>query len=285
MRQIRAFTLIELLVVIAIIAILAAILFPVFAQARNAARTRQCASNIRQMAIAVEIYLSDYNDAYPMNRMPDPAHGYVPSSNWGALHGSCIDWKRVIANYVKSKDVQKCPANPLVWTSADGGWGNQGYPGIESNHCYGKATDRPEDRPEWYPKSYAYNGRWFHESSALDLGLSNRQRPRNKKELKEPAALIYILESRGSPPDLGDWCIVNGACECTNCDKKASLFFNHNGIHNWVFADTHVKSLRFSQTIYPHQYWTDGPIYPHTNTSSQAFLENEFKNAWWDLRD
>lgn len=69
--QRRAFTLIELLVVIAILAIIAALLFPVFSNARESARTTRCLSNLRQIALALQLYLSDYSDTFPMNRFPD----------------------------------------------------------------------------------------------------------------------------------------------------------------------------------------------------------------------
>src|SRR5215213_5981908 len=62
----RGFTLIELLVVIAIIAILAAILFPVFAQARERARTSVCTSNVRQIGLALRMYTQDYDEAFPI---------------------------------------------------------------------------------------------------------------------------------------------------------------------------------------------------------------------------
>src|SRR6059036_2988021 len=66
----RGFTLIELLVVIAIIAILAAILFPVFAQAREKARQATCQSNVKQMSLAVKMYVQDYDQTYPPGLSP-----------------------------------------------------------------------------------------------------------------------------------------------------------------------------------------------------------------------
>ena len=68
MRNRRGFTLIELLVVIAIIAILAAILFPVFAQAREKARQTTCLSNMKQMGTAIMMYVQDYDEVTPANR-------------------------------------------------------------------------------------------------------------------------------------------------------------------------------------------------------------------------
>src|SRR4028118_301810 len=79
----RAFTLIELLVVIAIIAILAAILFPVFAQAREKARQSSCASNQKQIGLAILQYNQDYDEMYPMGMYGSSASG-TPCS-WACM--------------------------------------------------------------------------------------------------------------------------------------------------------------------------------------------------------
>src|SRR5882724_3775291 len=81
----RAFTLIELLVVIAIIAILAAILFPVFAQAKEAAKKTACLSNTKQIALGLQMYMNDNDDSYP-GALPwiDDAKNQHPSSAAGS---------------------------------------------------------------------------------------------------------------------------------------------------------------------------------------------------------
>src|SRR4051794_21082605 len=90
----KGFTLIELLVVIAIIAILAAILFPVFAQAREKARQSQCLSNARQIALALTTYSQDYDEMLVM-RYPGPN----------------VSWKDSLEPYLKSADIYRCPSN------------------------------------------------------------------------------------------------------------------------------------------------------------------------------
>jgi prepilin-type N-terminal cleavage/methylation domain-containing protein/prepilin-type processing-associated H-X9-DG protein len=93
-----AFTLIELLVVIAIIAILAAILFPVFAQARERARTAVCTSNVRQIGMAIKMYVQDYDETYPI------WHAYHKKTN--APH---LGVEEELQPYVKNTAVFKCP--------------------------------------------------------------------------------------------------------------------------------------------------------------------------------
>ena len=105
MKRNSAFTLIELLVVIAIIAILAAILFPVFAQAKEAAKKISCLSNLKQNGTAVAMYLSDYDGTFPMSAysMDHPLGVVVPGS--GARVFAMYD---AIMPYTKNRDIYKC---------------------------------------------------------------------------------------------------------------------------------------------------------------------------------
>jgi prepilin-type N-terminal cleavage/methylation domain-containing protein/prepilin-type processing-associated H-X9-DG protein len=104
----RGFTLIELLVVIAIIAILAAILFPVFAQAREKARQITCASNEKQLGLACLMYVEDNNEQFPIGFMY-PNGAAAPTS-----------WPQLIAPYLKSTGVLECPDDTLAGIPADG---------------------------------------------------------------------------------------------------------------------------------------------------------------------
>jgi prepilin-type N-terminal cleavage/methylation domain-containing protein len=99
-RRARAgFTLVELLVVIAIIAILAGMLFPVFAQAREAGRKASCLSNVRQLVAAVNMYATDHEDTLPHQRF-----GLA-----GLLGAS---WMNQISPYVKNGQIFRCPTDP-----------------------------------------------------------------------------------------------------------------------------------------------------------------------------
>ena len=93
----KGFTLIELLVVIAIIAILAAILFPVFAQAREKARAISCVSNLKQIGLSWSMYTQDYDETV------------VPYSVGGGSTTSAFPWTFVLQPYIKNYQVYKCP--------------------------------------------------------------------------------------------------------------------------------------------------------------------------------
>jgi prepilin-type N-terminal cleavage/methylation domain-containing protein/prepilin-type processing-associated H-X9-DG protein len=108
----RAFTLIELLVVIAIIAVLAAMLFPVFAQAREAARDSSCKSNLKQLGIAWSLYVQDNDERAPLNTAFNPP-GYTGEFHFNA--------QAKIQPYLKNKDVMRCPSDHgPAWTDTDG---------------------------------------------------------------------------------------------------------------------------------------------------------------------
>jgi prepilin-type N-terminal cleavage/methylation domain-containing protein/prepilin-type processing-associated H-X9-DG protein len=95
----RGFTLIELLVVIAIIAILAAILFPVFAKAREKARQTSCLSNVKQIGLAVLSYAQDYDEMYPRAAA-------------GASGTPRTYYFQILTPYIKNKQIWKCPSIP-----------------------------------------------------------------------------------------------------------------------------------------------------------------------------
>jgi prepilin-type N-terminal cleavage/methylation domain-containing protein len=108
--QRRAFTLIELLVVIAIIAILAAILFPVFAQAREAARKSACLNNLKQIGTAMLMYTQDNDEVLPLP-FTNPAS--PPGSNPEAINANAFGWADLLQPYVKNEGVFTCPSNEI----------------------------------------------------------------------------------------------------------------------------------------------------------------------------
>src|SRR5262245_61739534 len=108
-RQHRShgFTLIELLVVIAIIAILAAILFPVFARARENARRASCQSNLKQIALGMHQYTQDYDERFPGNHVGDGSG--CPGGNGLDCSPPTAGWGAVIQPYIKSWQILQCP--------------------------------------------------------------------------------------------------------------------------------------------------------------------------------
>jgi len=121
MSKRTGFTLIELLVVIAIIAILAAILFPVFARAREKARQASCSSNLKQIGLSLMMYVSDYDERFPSDSLD------------ASLGQARLGWQGWISNgiypYSKNGNIFQCPSN-------NNGWFTEWHTNSQVSYCY-----------------------------------------------------------------------------------------------------------------------------------------------------
>jgi prepilin-type N-terminal cleavage/methylation domain-containing protein/prepilin-type processing-associated H-X9-DG protein len=130
----RGFTLIELLVVIAIIAILAAILFPVFARAKAKAQQTNCASNLKQLGLAMVAYATDYDQILPMwmdlahNIYATPAGTKPADADTPATNPpGYASWDTALEPYLKNRQILICPSNPLGTTGDKRGYAQPVY--------------------------------------------------------------------------------------------------------------------------------------------------------------
>jgi prepilin-type N-terminal cleavage/methylation domain-containing protein/prepilin-type processing-associated H-X9-DG protein len=234
-RSPHGFTLIELLVVIAIISVLAGIIFPVFAQARERARMSQCSSNMKQIGTALTSYLQDWDGTYPMNRFPtlNAAHDNKEGAD---LRPTWYNWRRALFTYITTPQVFTCPSNDHAWDEVVWEDGDKGCQGDETN-CFGPWKN---DREKWLPNGYAYNGSFFHENAPYD---GTTQHPREDNEIQNPSELLLLVESTMGFPDIGDWTYQS--------------VFTHGGnkLSNWVFADGHARAMKESRTFSPVYMW------------------------------
>lgn len=261
----KAFSLIELLFVIAIISLLAALLFPVFARAREQARSAVCFSNLRQIGTGMQLYVQDYDETFPMNRLPDETHhmegctGGGNSYPIGNLEDSRLNWRRAILPYLKSKQVMVCPSNPYTTKS------------FLPNTPPGDQTNIHYTSQDYLPLSYAYNGSFFHEAVPPCFYGEALERPRSLTEIDQVSNLIMLLESRVSNPDLGSWMMTIPANP-----EGLGAFQSHNGQCNFLFADMHVKRIKLAETC-SRQFWSDRyPDGPNA-CSGLSGLSEEYK--------
>jgi len=213
----RGFTLIELLVVIAIIAILAAILFPVFARAREKARQASCQSNLKQIGLSVHMYAQDYDERYPMN-------SYNVTDCVSQFHagvGQRLWWYEALTPFVKSTQLWACPSknqeDRVCGCTAEGetralwGYGMNCWPGSQLNFT-------------WAPKM-----------AQVDM-------PASTVYASDADCVVVRTDIAGAYPRPGG----SGTCPTS--------FSPHNEGKNHVYADGHVKWGR--QSAVPASQWT-----------------------------
>ncbi len=261
-----AFTLIELLVVIAIIAILASILFPVFAQAREKARQTSCLSNLKQMGTAFMVYATDYDDTMPLAFAYHTGvlgtgfmwqYNHQTPALWRAsqpegsprTEAARQHWSNTLQPYIKNYGLYKCPSAETVDTvaaeefdTALAQWADSGVTFNGLLHQYPLAGI---EAPASLPLIWEGRGK----AAVRGFSLSN-------------PTLVCDDNSSGNPGD----CIYKpaGSSGCATGNGGTGAVFGlsgsmmiHNGGANFTYADGHVKWQRLGTGDWRVDPYTD----------------------------
>jgi prepilin-type N-terminal cleavage/methylation domain-containing protein/prepilin-type processing-associated H-X9-DG protein len=213
----KGFTLIELLVVIAIIAILAAILFPVFARAREKAGTTACLNYTSQFAKAAYLYTGDYDDKFP------PYINFYRGSEWIIRL-----WWDTLQPYIKNVDVYRCPAardpDPSIASWNTPPYGTSMWGGVHNRWLFAG-----------YTGSHTING-WMY-GPGTDDGHTDGLR---MTVIREPARTM--LFSDGAWVDA--WPEYTGTLDPAKDDVERIYMERHSGGINMAFSDGHAKHVK-----------------------------------------
>jgi prepilin-type N-terminal cleavage/methylation domain-containing protein len=231
--QVRSgFTLIELLVVIAIIAILAAILFPVFAKARDKARQSSCSNNERQIGMALSFYTDEWDDTLP---------GYRHNNQEG------LYFREQLQRHLKTEAVWICPSDPCP---------------------AGSYTVRGNDgRMRTEQRSYIPNAQVV---GAADNSVTSAERGAVVlADIPDPSGIIAITEKRSG---VKDWHLDFPMDVLPPYGGEHSIEKQrHSGGSNHIFADGHTKWHTFPQTMTPKIMWVIDQAYWKTRVGSAKF--------------
>lgn len=250
MRTKRGFTLIELLVVIAIIAILAAILFPVFAQAREKARQTACLSYFKQVGLAGLMYIQDADEKFfPFMYGPgDGGFSYDWTIDW--------TWPELLDPYIKNWGLHRCPSDPYANDAQS--LMNMGYPsnatGKQLNYTRGLNTDLGFNYMYLSPMKGA-------DAQGFGVGLAAVGKPANCYMLLDS---IWDMSSCDTPKGGGNWFVEAPSYwysstewwfggwnidDCTNWLKYGGTWPRHTGNMNVAFVDGHAKAQRVGDLL------------------------------------
>lgn len=267
-RRSSGFTLIELLVVIAIIAILAAILFPVFAQAREKARQASCMSNGRQQGLAVRMYVQDNDETWPefANEYYLPGTycpGFSGSPGW-AIHF----YFEVTQPYIKNQPVLLCPSGEY-YNMPYGAWSSQTTPADSSNKdtscpgCWRSSWEWNDIGPaNWsyatqadpsFKTANKYGFVSVNSDGSIALDDTGNRAPVPDAQIEDPAGTIWLFEGNWSDMSNGDedtdygWNLDGhkNALKPYNGNGQRGVRGRHNDGFNAIFGDGHIKWVKF----------------------------------------